>query len=123
MQVQDGQDDGHEEDDNATDAHTYVEHLGGCGGGGHTVYWRKQTPMKTKITQNWAKEKLLGKKWPSVHMKYYPYLRELQQSAIMEEREQKEKVRQQLRARMREGENVSWAQDPAFESFPHHLSL
>lgn len=38
VQVQDGQDDGHEEDDDAADAHADVEHLGGGGGGGHTVY-------------------------------------------------------------------------------------
>lgn len=38
VQVQDGQDDGHQEDDNAADAHTYVEDLGGAGGSGHAVY-------------------------------------------------------------------------------------
>lgn len=38
VQVQDGQDDGHEEDDNTADAHTYIEHLSGAGGGGHTIY-------------------------------------------------------------------------------------
>lgn len=42
VQVQDGQDDGHEEDDDAADAHAYVEHLSGAGGGGDTVYWWTQ---------------------------------------------------------------------------------
>ena len=37
VQMQDGQDDGHKEDDNAADAHTYIEHLSGAGGGGHTI--------------------------------------------------------------------------------------
>lgn len=39
MQVHDGQDDGHEEDDNAAHTHAYVEHLGGGGGRGHCINW------------------------------------------------------------------------------------
>lgn len=38
VQVQDGQDDGHKEDDDAADTHAYVEDLSGAGGGGHTIY-------------------------------------------------------------------------------------
>lgn len=42
MQVQDGQDDGHQEDDNAADTDAYVEHLGGGGGGGgHAIWWKQ----------------------------------------------------------------------------------
>lgn len=37
VQVEDGQDDGHQKYNDAADAHTDVEHLGGGGGRGHTV--------------------------------------------------------------------------------------
>ena len=42
MQVHDGQDDGHEEDDDAAHAHADVEHLGGGGGRGHCINWETQ---------------------------------------------------------------------------------
>lgn len=37
VQVHDGQDDGHKEDDNAAHTHAYIEHLGGGGGCGHSI--------------------------------------------------------------------------------------
>lgn len=45
VQVQDGQDDGHQEDDDTAHAHTDVEHLGGGGGGGHIYWWNKKKKL------------------------------------------------------------------------------
>lgn len=50
MQVQDGQDNCHEENDNAADTHTYIEHLSGGGGGGRPIYrWIKSHTLKSTV--------------------------------------------------------------------------
>lgn len=95
VQVQDGEDDGHEEDDNAADAHAYIKHLGGGGGGGHADYWRK---TKTHINNPTQWRSYLGWGWGgtfgnhSVHAHKTLLLRKASTAfAIMKEAEQQKK--------------------------------
>ena len=46
VQVQHGEDDGHQEDDSTAHAHADVEHACGGGGGRHAVYWGQGSEVR-----------------------------------------------------------------------------
>lgn len=68
VQVHDGQDDGHQEDDDAAHAHADVEHLGGGGGRGHSAdCWRQDMHLREAMpgdkTENKLAFRAAGTQW------------------------------------------------------------